>query len=56
MQKAWGMWVWSLGWEDPREEGIATHLVFLPGEPHGQRSLAGYDPEGCKELDTTEVT
>ena len=35
---------------------MATHLVFLPGEPHGQRSLAGYNPEGCKELDTTEVT
>ena len=23
--------------------------VFLPGESHGQRSLAGYGPEGCKE-------
>ena len=22
--------------------------------PHGQRSLAGYNPWGCKELDTTE--
>ena len=22
--------------------------------PHGQRSLAGYSPWGCKELDTTE--
>ena len=28
--------------------------VFLPGESHGQRSLAGYSPWGCKELDTTE--
>ena len=28
--------------------------VFLPGEFHGQRSLAGYSPGGCKELDTTE--
>ena len=24
--------------------------------PHGQRSLAGYSPWGCKELDTTEAT
>ena len=24
--------------------------------PHGQRSLAGYSPRGCKESDTTEVT
>ena len=31
-------------------------LVFLPGESHGQRSLAGYSPQGCKELDMTEVT
>ena len=28
--------------------------VFLPGESHGQRSLAGYGPRGCKELDMTE--
>ena len=28
--------------------------VFLPGEPHGQRSLVGYSPRGCKESDTTE--
>ena len=27
--------------------------VFLPGESHGQRSLEGYSPWGCKELDTT---
>ena len=28
--------------------------VFLPGESHGQRSLVGYSPWGCKELDRTE--
>ena len=28
--------------------------VFLPGKPHGQRSLAGYSPKGNKELDMTE--
>ena len=28
--------------------------VFLPGEFHGQRSLAGYSPCGHKELDMTE--
>ena len=28
--------------------------VFLPGEFHGQMSLAGYSPWGHKELDTTE--
>ena len=28
--------------------------VFLPGKAHGQRSLAGYSPQGCKEADTNE--
>ena len=28
--------------------------VFLPGKSHGQRSLAGYNAFGRKELDTTE--
>ena len=30
--------------------------IFLPGESHGQRSLAGYSPWGCEESDTTEMT
>ena len=84
----WEAWVWSLGWEDPLEEGKASHCsilawriqsmgsqrvghdwlslslsrrkdwkatpLFLPGEPHGQRTLAGYNPWGCKGSDTTE--
>ena len=33
---------------------MATHSVFLPGESHGQRSLAGYSPWGRQESDTTE--
>ena len=28
--------------------------VFLPGKFHGQGSLAGYSPSGCKKLDMTE--
>ena len=31
-------------------------LIFLPGESHGQRSLAGYSPLGHRESDMTEVT
>ena len=27
--------------------------VFLPGEPHGQRSLAGHSPWGCRESGMT---
>ena len=30
--------------------------VFLPGDFHGQRSLAGSSPWGHKELDTSELT
>ena len=30
--------------------------VFLLGESHGQRSLEGDSPQGCKESDTTEAT
>ena len=40
--------------EDPLEKGIARTQAFLPGEPHGQRSLADYSPWGRKESDTTE--
>ena len=29
--------------------------VFLPGESHGERSLAGYSPWGHKELDMIEA-
>ena len=46
--------VYSLVSEDPLEKEMASHSVFLPGESHGQRSLAGYSLWGCKESDTTE--
>ena len=35
-------------------EGNSSRFVELPGEVHGQRSLAGYSPWGCKESDRTE--
>ena len=44
-------WVRFLGWEDPLEEGLATHSMK---NPHGQRSLVGCSPWGRKELDITE--
>ena len=46
----WETWVQSLGWEDLLEEAWQPTIVFLPG----QRSLVGYSPWGCKELDMTE--
>ena len=46
--------VWSLGGEDPLEEGMATNSSVLSWRTHGQRSLAGYSPWGCKKSDMTE--
>ena len=48
-------WVWSLGQEDPLEEGTATHSSILAWEVHGQRRLVGYSPRGLKESDTTDT-
>ena len=31
-----------------------TTPVFLPGKFHGERSLVGYSPWGCKESHTNE--
>ena len=45
-------WVGKIPW---RREWQPTP-VFLPGESHGQRRLAGYSPWGLKGLDLTEVT
>ena len=45
-------WVGKIPWRRARQ----PTPVFLPGEPHGQRSLAGYSPWGREESDTTEVT
>ena len=52
----WETQVQSLGWEDPLEEGMATHSNILAWRIHGQWSLAGYSPWGHKESDTTEAT
>ena len=45
-------WVRKIPW---RKKWQPTP-VFLPGESHGERSLAGYSPWGHKELDTTKMT
>ena len=39
----------------PRKRAQQPAPVFLPGEPHGQRSLAGYSPQCHKESDMTEA-
>ena len=53
----WETWIPSLGQEDSPGEGMATHSQYSCLEnPHGQRSLVGYSPQGGKESDTTEGT
>ena len=39
---------WRMAWQ--------LTPVFLPGKSHGQRSLVGHSPWGCKELAMTEAT
>ena len=51
----WETWVRSLGWEDPLEEGRATHPSILAWRmSHGQRSLVGYSPWDRQESDMTK--
>ena len=45
-----GPWVGKM----PRKRAWQPTAVFLPGEAHGQRSLAGPSPRGHRESDTTE--
>ena len=55
MQEMQEMRVRSLGWEDPLERARQPTPVFLPWKSHGQRSLVGCSPVGCKGSDMTEA-
>ena len=43
---SWVRKIWRRTWQPTP--------VFLAGESHGQKSLAGYNPQSPKEWDTTE--
>ena len=49
----WETWVPSLGWEDPLDEGMATHSSILAWRILRTEEPGGYSPWGRKELDTT---
>ena len=49
-----GEWVRSLGQEDSWRREWQPTAIFLPGESHGQRNLAGYSPSGCKKIRHSE--
>ena len=52
----WETWLQSLGWEDPLEEGMATHPLRYPSleNPHRQGRLMGYSSCSQKGSDKTE--
>ena len=51
----WENWVQFLGWEDPLEEGMATHSSSLSWRVHMNRGASwGCSPWGHKESDMTE--
>ena len=52
----WETWVRSLGWEDPLEEGMATHSSILAWRIPMDRGAwrATFHAWGHKESDTTE--
>ena len=51
-ESAWNAGDMSLipGLERSPREGNANLLQFLPGEPHRQKSLAGYSLQHCKRV------
>ena len=44
----WEAWILSLGWEDPLEEGMATHSVFLPGDSPWTEEPGGLQSTGSQ--------
>ena len=54
LPEVWETQVRSLGREILWRRRWQPTPGLLPGKTHGQRSLAGYSPWGCKESDTTE--
>ena len=49
-------WVWSLGWEDPLAEGMATDSSILAWRIPWTGILAGYSPWGSQRIRPDWVT
>ena len=49
-RRGFNLWIRKIPWSKKWQPA----LVFLPGKFHGQRSLVGYSPWGCKESDTPQ--
>ena len=50
------IWLPFLGWEDPLRRAWQPTRVFMSGEFHGQRSLAGYSLLGCNKSNVIKAT
>ena len=50
----WETQVQSLGWEDPLEKEMATHLSILAWRISWTEEPVGYSPWGHRESDMTE--
>ena len=50
----WETWVRSLGWEDPLEEGMATHSSILAWRISMDREAQRATVHGVTEWDTTK--
>ena len=46
----WEIWVRSLGWEDPLEEGMATHSNILAWEIPWTEQLDGLQSMGLQRV------
>ena len=55
MQETQEMRVWSLGWEDPLEDPLATHSGIVAWRI-SQWNLVGYGPGGLTESDMAAAT
>jgi len=43
-------WLQSLGWEDPLQEGMATHSSILPGESPWTEEPGGLQSMGSQRV------
>ena len=43
-------WLQSLGWEDPMQEGMATHSSILPGESPWTEEPGGLQSMGSQRV------
>ena len=50
------MWIRSLGWKDPLEEGMATHSSILRWKIPWTEEPGGLQSMGLQESDMTEAT